>query len=125
MTGIKKSDTLEEISLKYFNQHYSLEGRQKRLCSLLEAATEIPTEKAQANTRDVYHVDTILRKDKWRVQLRVKYNFDFNYVVDQELVADLLQTLDIANDISFMNYQVIGDLFKEVLITLTLTIQFK
>lgn len=125
MTGIRKSDTLEEITLEYFNEHYKLEGRQRKLQRLLKAATEIPTERVEANTRDVYHVDTILRGDKWRVQLRVKYNFDFNYIVDQELVADMLHTLSIATDISFMDYHTIGYPFEEVMITLTLTIPFK
>ena len=124
MTGIKKSDTLEEISLEYFNQHYALEGRQKRLKRLLDAATEIP-QRVVNNTRDVYHVDTILRGAKWRVQLKVKYNLDFSSTIDQELIADMLHTLDIANDISFMGYHTVGYPHEEVIITLTLTILFK
>ena len=124
MTSIRKSDTLEEISLEYFNQHYALEGRQKSLKRLLDAATEI-LQRVVNNTKDVYYVDTILRGAKWRVQLKVKYNLDFSSTIDQELIADMLHTLDIANDISFMSYHTVGYLHEEVIITLTLTVLFK
>lgn len=44
---------------------------------------------------------------------------------NQELIADMLHTLDIANDISFMGYHTVGYPHEEVIITLTLTIPFK
>lgn len=125
MSGIRKADTLEELSLDYFNKHYILEGRQKSLARLFRMANENCKSDIEWNTYEVYHVDTLLRDNKWRVQLRVKFNFYFDSPIQNNLMERFVNILDTANKTSFVDYKTVGYPHEEVMITLTCTIPFK
>lgn len=125
MSGIRKADTLEELSLEYFNHHYSLAGKQKRLRILLVRARNNCDSTIEWNTYEVYHVDTLLRGDKWRVQLRVKFNFNFDSPIQNSLMERFVNILDTASQTSFVDYRTVGYPHEEVIITLTFTIPFK
>lgn len=113
----------DKLTLDFFNRHYMLEGRQRHLTSLFKEAKDAPDSHITWNTKEVYHVDTILR-DKWRVQLQVKYNLDFTSQIPNSLTEDLVSTLDKASNLSFMNYQTNGYPHTEVIITLTLPVKY-
>lgn len=125
MSGIRRADTLEELSLDYFNSHYSLEGKQKSLARLLRSAKDNCNSHIEWNTYEVYHVDTLLRDNKWRVQLRVKFNFNFDSPIQNNLMERFVNILDTANRNSFVDYKTSGYPLEEVMITLTFTIPFK